>query len=80
MALDDPPREHALRVAAGAPAVVSLRPTLRAVVFDLDGVLTDTAELHYRAWQRLADEEGLPFDRAAERAAQRRGPDGQPAP
>ncbi len=36
---------------------------LRAVIFDLDGVITDTAEYHYRAWQRLADEEGMPFDR-----------------
>ena len=52
-----------LRVAAGEPAIVSLRPVLGAIVFDLDGVLTDTAELHYRAWQRLADEEGLAFDR-----------------
>ena len=38
---------------------------VRAFIFDLDGVLTDTAEFHYRAWQRLADEEGLPFDRLA---------------
>lgn len=37
--------------------------SLQAVIFDLDGVITDTAEYHYRAWQRLADEEGLPFDR-----------------
>ena len=36
---------------------------MRAVIFDLDGVLTDTAEFHYRGWQRLADEEGLPFSR-----------------
>lgn len=36
---------------------------LQAVIFDLDGVITDTAEYHYQAWQRLADEEGLPFDR-----------------
>jgi beta-phosphoglucomutase len=36
---------------------------VRAVIFDLDGVLTDTAEYHYRGWQRLADEEGVPFDR-----------------
>src|SRR4051812_37285641 len=36
---------------------------LRAVIFDLDGVLTDTAEFHYLAWQRLADEQGLPFGR-----------------
>lgn len=32
-------------------------------IFDLDGVLTDTAELHYRSWKRLADEEGLTFTR-----------------
>src|SRR5258708_1189661 len=38
---------------------------LRGFIFDLDGGLTDTAEFHYRAWQRLADEEGLPFDRQA---------------
>lgn len=37
---------------------------LRAVIFDLDGVLTDTAEYHFRAWKRLADEEGIPFSRA----------------
>ncbi len=37
-------------------------------IFDLDGVLVDTAEYHYRGWQRLADEEGLPFDRKANEA------------
>lgn len=37
--------------------------TLKAVIFDLDGVLTDTAEFHYQGWQRLADEEGFPFSR-----------------
>ncbi|CAG1772717.1 partial Beta-phosphoglucomutase, partial [uncultured bacterium] len=37
--------------------------TIRAFIFDLDGVITDTAELQYRSWQRLADEEGLPFTR-----------------
>lgn len=36
---------------------------LAAVIFDLDGVITDTAEFHYRAWQRVADELGVPFDR-----------------
>src|SRR3954463_5284052 len=34
-----------------------------AFIFDLDGVITDTAEYHYRAWKRLADEEGVPFTR-----------------
>ncbi|KRG71655.1 beta-phosphoglucomutase [Pseudoxanthomonas dokdonensis] len=34
----------------------------QAVIFDLDGVLTDTAHTHYQAWKRLADEIGVPFD------------------
>jgi len=33
------------------------------VIFDLDGVLTDTAELHYQSWKWLAGELGIPFDR-----------------
>ena len=32
---------------------------LKAVIFDLDGVITDTAEYHYRAWQRMADEDAV---------------------
>lgn len=36
---------------------------IRGVIFDLDGVLVTTDELHYRAWKRMADEEGIPFDR-----------------
>ncbi len=36
---------------------------IRAFIFDLDGVITDTAEYHYRGWKRLADEEGWPFTR-----------------
>src|SRR4051812_15117387 len=35
----------------------------QAFVFDLDGVITDTAEYHFRSWKRLADEEGIPFTR-----------------
>jgi len=34
-----------------------------AIIFDLDGVLTDTSEYHYRAWKHLADDEGIPFTR-----------------
>ncbi len=33
-----------------------------AVIFDLDGVIVSTDDCHYRAWKRLADEEGIPFD------------------
>ncbi|HEY9803710.1 MAG TPA: beta-phosphoglucomutase, partial [Leptolyngbyaceae cyanobacterium] len=43
-------------------------PDIRGLIFDLDGVLTDTAEYHYQAWQKLADEEGIPFNRQANEA------------
>ncbi len=33
----------------------------KAILFDLDGVLTDTCEYHYQAWKHLADDEGIPF-------------------
>jgi kojibiose phosphorylase len=36
---------------------------IKGVIFDLDGVLTSTAEYHYRAWKQLADELGIAFDR-----------------
>ncbi len=36
---------------------------IKAFIFDLDGVITDTAEYHYLAWKRLADEENIPFSR-----------------
>ncbi len=35
----------------------------RAVIFDLDGVLVSTDELHYLAWKQLADAQDIPFDR-----------------
>lgn len=41
---------------------------LEAVAFDLDGVLTDTAQAHFRAWKRLADTLGVPFDETANQA------------
>lgn len=30
-------------------------------IFDLDGVIVDTAKYHYLAWKKLADELGIPF-------------------
>ncbi|CQR54107.1 beta-phosphoglucomutase [Paenibacillus riograndensis] len=36
---------------------------LEAVIFDLDGVITDTAEYHYIAWKQLGESIGIPFDR-----------------
>lgn len=41
---------------------------ISAILFDLDGVLTDTAHAHYIAWKRLADELGVPFDAQANEA------------
>lgn len=61
-----------------APGQVATRPTprfgapaagpVRALVFDLDGVLTDTARAHYLAWKAMADELGVSFDEAANEA------------
>lgn len=36
---------------------------IQAVIFDLDGVIVSTDEQHYQAWKRMADEEGIYFDR-----------------
>ncbi|WP_215115588.1 beta-phosphoglucomutase [Exiguobacterium sp. s80] len=40
-----------------------MAPTIEAVIFDLDGVITDTAEYHYLAWKQLGEELEIPFDR-----------------
>ena len=34
-----------------------------AFIFDLDGVITDTAEYHYLAWKELANKIGIEIDR-----------------
>jgi len=33
----------------------------KAFIFDLDGVIVDTAKYHFMAWQKLADELGINF-------------------
>lgn len=33
----------------------------KAAIFDLDGVITDTAPLHYQAWKKLANQLGIDF-------------------
>ena len=50
---------HADAAARHAP-----RRPLKAVIFDLDGVIADTAVVHHAAWKQLADEIGVPFDDA----------------
>lgn len=38
--------------------------SIDAVVFDLDGVITDTAHYHFLAWKQLAEELGIKIDKA----------------
>lgn len=45
------------------PVSLSTKPHCKAVVFDLDGVVTSTDNYHYKAWKRLADSYGWRFDR-----------------
>ena len=37
---------------------------MRAFIFDLDGVVVNTAKYHYLAWRKLAGELGFIFDRS----------------
>lgn len=37
------------------------KQNIAAVLFDLDGVIVNTAQYHYLAWQRLAEELGFEF-------------------
>ena len=34
---------------------------MKGFIFDLDGVIVDTAKYHYLAWKHLADQLGIPF-------------------
>ena len=54
-----------MRATAG-PKHLGVLPPHEAVIFDLDGVVTDTATLHARAWKQLFDEV-LADSRAASR-------------
>lgn len=36
---------------------------IKAVIFDLDGVIVSTDDCHYEAWKKMADEEGIFFDK-----------------
>ena len=36
---------------------------IKAIIFDLDGVICHTDEYHYQAWKAMADSMGIPFDR-----------------
>ena len=36
---------------------------IKAVIFDLDGVIVSTDDCHYEAWKKMADEEDIYFDK-----------------
>ena len=36
--------------------------SIKAVIFDLDGVIVSTDKYHYKAWKKIADDEGIFFD------------------
>ena len=40
--------------------MITLTP-YQAAIFDLDGVITDTAPLHFQAWKATADKLSIPF-------------------
>ena len=44
------------------PEYIKNKAMCEAVIFDLDGVIVDTAKYHYQAWKQIADEEGIYFD------------------
>lgn len=56
-------RNKGFTLTKGESKTFSLKPILRGVLFDLDGVLCDTAHLHYKAWKQVSDENLLEFDR-----------------
>ncbi len=48
----------------GNATFASMKSTIAAFIFDLDGVIVDTARYHYRSWQRLCRSFGFEFTEA----------------
>lgn len=47
---------------ANLPLHASTPPSIKGVIFDLDGVIADTAVVHHAAWKQLAAEIDIAFD------------------
>ncbi len=58
-----PPTGSTVATPRRRPAQPSTAPD--GLIFDVDGVLADTVEIHYQAWRRLADDLGWRFSREA---------------
>ena len=41
---------------------------IKGCIFDLDGVIVDTAKYHYQAWKKLADHLHIPFSESQNEA------------
>jgi beta-phosphoglucomutase len=57
--IESPPNHRGIAILDIGELCIMQKP--QAIIFDLDGVLTDTSEYHYQAWKHLADDEGIPF-------------------
>lgn len=56
---------HGDRIISGllrALMAATLATMVRAIIFDVDGVLIDSYRAHFESWRQLADEAGQPFD------------------
>lgn len=42
---------------------MNVNHTIKGIIFDLDGVIVYTDEMHYRAWKHIADRIGVEFNR-----------------
>lgn len=56
------PSRHPHPVTVLQHGAIEFPRSFKALIFDLDGVLADTAHLHHAAWKRLTDELGLPWN------------------
>jgi len=59
-------RRYAIDVSSDAASVTPCEENqrmIKAVLFDLDGVIVSTDEFHFQAWKQMADAEGIPFTR-----------------
>ena len=55
-------RNESFCLKSGEVRTFDLSQKLEAALFDLDGIITDTAHLHYKAWKQLSEENNLNFD------------------
>ena len=44
--------------------VSTISQQIKAFLFDMDGVITDTVEFHYQSWKKLCAAENIPFTKA----------------